>query len=204
MANGDVFTREEGEELRRKTGVQGIMSARGLLANPVRRALPPGPAFRSLTRILRSQALFSGYSQTPVEAVQVHCCRSRLIMRRDLPLFYPLSASFDTRRPTVLSSRSSTATSRTCSSPVSQTAGTVSSSTRCPVMPASSIGSTRKGYSDLPLPLSEQSCHVQVRCMTVASCCCLLVTAANAMSLHENTQTSASLGAAGGSLARVE
>lgn len=36
VANGDVFTKEDGEELRRKTGVQGVMSARGLLANPVR------------------------------------------------------------------------------------------------------------------------------------------------------------------------
>lgn len=36
VANGDVFTKEDGEELRRKTGVQGAMSARGLLANPVR------------------------------------------------------------------------------------------------------------------------------------------------------------------------
>lgn len=36
VANGDVFTREEGENLRRQTGVQGVMSARGLLANPVR------------------------------------------------------------------------------------------------------------------------------------------------------------------------
>lgn len=36
VANGDVFTREEGENLRKQTGVQGVMSARGLLANPVR------------------------------------------------------------------------------------------------------------------------------------------------------------------------
>ncbi|KAJ8292023.1 tRNA-dihydrouridine(20a/20b) synthase [NAD(P)+]-like [Rhodotorula toruloides] len=49
VANGDVFTKENGEELRRKTGVQGVMSARGLLANP---------------------ALFAGYSQTPLQAVQ--------------------------------------------------------------------------------------------------------------------------------------
>ncbi|BGO95407.1 hypothetical protein NBRC10512_001876 [Rhodotorula toruloides] len=49
VANGDVFTKEDGEELRRKTGVQGVMSARGLLANP---------------------ALFAGYSKTPLQAVQ--------------------------------------------------------------------------------------------------------------------------------------
>ncbi|BGP27570.1 tRNA-dihydrouridine synthase 4 [Rhodotorula toruloides] len=49
IANGDVFAKEDGEELRKKTGVQGVMSARGLLANP---------------------ALFAGYSQTPLQAVQ--------------------------------------------------------------------------------------------------------------------------------------
>ncbi|BGP58095.1 hypothetical protein JCM8202_006203 [Rhodotorula sphaerocarpa] len=81
VANGDVFTREEGEELRRKTGVQGVMSARGLLANP---------------------ALFSGYSQTPVEAVQrfvQHATAYGLIF----PLFhrhvsYMLESRFASRR----------------------------------------------------------------------------------------------------------
>lgn len=35
VANGDVFTLEEADETRRICGVQGVMSARGLLANPV-------------------------------------------------------------------------------------------------------------------------------------------------------------------------
>ncbi|GAA5839044.1 hypothetical protein JCM11251_007860 [Rhodosporidiobolus azoricus] len=49
VANGDVFTKKDGEDMRKRTGVQGVMSARGLLANP---------------------ALFSGYERTPVEAIQ--------------------------------------------------------------------------------------------------------------------------------------
>ncbi|GAA6005256.1 tRNA dihydrouridine synthase [Rhodotorula paludigena] len=49
VANGDVFTREEGEALRKRTGVRGVMSARGLLANP---------------------ALFAGYDVTPLPAIQ--------------------------------------------------------------------------------------------------------------------------------------
>ncbi|CEQ41757.1 SPOSA6832_03509 [Sporobolomyces salmonicolor] len=36
VANGDVFSKEDAEETRRRTGVQGVMAARGLLANPVR------------------------------------------------------------------------------------------------------------------------------------------------------------------------
>lgn len=35
VANGDVFTKAEAEETRRRCGVRGVMSARGLLANPV-------------------------------------------------------------------------------------------------------------------------------------------------------------------------
>lgn len=37
MANGDVFTLADAEETRRRCGVRGVMSARGLLANPVSR-----------------------------------------------------------------------------------------------------------------------------------------------------------------------
>lgn len=36
IANGDVFTVAEAEEARKRCNVQGVMSARGLLANPVR------------------------------------------------------------------------------------------------------------------------------------------------------------------------
>ncbi|KAK0564254.1 tRNA dihydrouridine synthase [Tilletia horrida] len=52
VANGDVFTLEEAHEWRRRTGAQGVMSARGLLANP---------------------ALFAGFESTPSEAVQFFC-----------------------------------------------------------------------------------------------------------------------------------
>lgn len=48
IANGNVFTLAEAEELHRITGANGIMSARGLLENP---------------------ALFAGYQKTPREAV---------------------------------------------------------------------------------------------------------------------------------------
>ncbi|POY72919.1 hypothetical protein BMF94_4080 [Rhodotorula taiwanensis] len=81
VANGDIFTREEGEELRRKTGVEGVMSARGLLANP---------------------ALFSGYAQTPVEAVQ-RFVRSSVSYGLIFPLFhrhvsYMLESRFTQRK----------------------------------------------------------------------------------------------------------
>ncbi|KAG8908779.1 hypothetical protein FRB99_003017 [Tulasnella sp. 403] len=36
VANGDVWTQVDAEEIRKTTCVQGVMSARGLLANPVR------------------------------------------------------------------------------------------------------------------------------------------------------------------------
>ena len=36
IANGDVFDLGDAEKTRKETGVQGVMSARGLLANPVR------------------------------------------------------------------------------------------------------------------------------------------------------------------------
>lgn len=37
VANGDAWSLVDSEEIRRKTGVQGVMSARGLLSNPVSR-----------------------------------------------------------------------------------------------------------------------------------------------------------------------
>ncbi|KDN48214.1 FMN-linked oxidoreductase [Tilletiaria anomala UBC 951] len=49
VANGDVWSLLEAREWRRRTTAEGIMSARGLLANP---------------------ALFSGYKHTPHEAVR--------------------------------------------------------------------------------------------------------------------------------------
>ncbi|KDE05912.1 hypothetical protein MVLG_03725 [Microbotryum lychnidis-dioicae p1A1 Lamole] len=48
VANGDVFDLEGAEETRRRCGVNAVMSARGLLANP---------------------ALFSGYDKTPSTAI---------------------------------------------------------------------------------------------------------------------------------------
>lgn len=49
VANGDVFSWEDAQRTRRETGVRGIMSARGLLANP---------------------ALFAGHEHTPIRAVE--------------------------------------------------------------------------------------------------------------------------------------
>lgn len=49
IANGNVFTRQEAEDLHNLTGADGIMSARGLLENP---------------------ALFAGFDRTPWEAVE--------------------------------------------------------------------------------------------------------------------------------------
>lgn len=49
VANGDVWTLADAHETRRRTGAHGIMSARGLLANP---------------------ALFAGHDTTPLEAIR--------------------------------------------------------------------------------------------------------------------------------------
>lgn len=49
VANGDVFKKEDVEMIVRRTGVDGVMAARGLLENP---------------------ALFDGYEVTPVECVR--------------------------------------------------------------------------------------------------------------------------------------
>ncbi|ORY86028.1 hypothetical protein BCR35DRAFT_289912 [Leucosporidium creatinivorum] len=64
MANGDVFTLEDAEETRRRCNVRGVMSARGLLANP---------------------ALFAGHSQTPLSAISEFTRLST-----SLGLIYPL------------------------------------------------------------------------------------------------------------------
>jgi hypothetical protein len=50
VANGDAWTFDDVKMIREETGVQGVMAARGLLANP---------------------ALFAGYDSTPKEAVEV-------------------------------------------------------------------------------------------------------------------------------------
>ncbi|EUC57187.1 tRNA-dihydrouridine synthase-like protein [Rhizoctonia solani AG-3 Rhs1AP] len=49
VANGDAWSTAENETIRRETGCESVMSARGLLANP---------------------ALFSGYTSTPASVVQ--------------------------------------------------------------------------------------------------------------------------------------
>lgn len=49
VGNGDIWNTEDVHQMRRETGVQGVMAARGLLANP---------------------ALFAGYETTPKHAVE--------------------------------------------------------------------------------------------------------------------------------------
>ncbi|GAA6019497.1 hypothetical protein JCM11491_000977 [Sporobolomyces phaffii] len=81
IANGDVFDISDVEKTRKATGAEGVMSARGLLANP---------------------ALFSGYSETPIEAVYsfIQCSTSQSLL---FPLFhrhlaYMLESRFATRK----------------------------------------------------------------------------------------------------------
>lgn len=60
IANGDVYSVADARDIAAKTGVEGAMSARGLLENP---------------------ALFAGYKDTPVEAVRrfvAHAVRTGL------------------------------------------------------------------------------------------------------------------------------
>lgn len=49
MANGDVFAADDVDSFLKDTGVDGVMSARGILANP---------------------ALFAGYKQVPLDCVK--------------------------------------------------------------------------------------------------------------------------------------
>lgn len=50
IANGSIFSLKDADEMYEKTGVDGVMSARGLLQNP---------------------ALFAGYETTPWECIEV-------------------------------------------------------------------------------------------------------------------------------------
>lgn len=50
IANGSIFSLKDADEMYEKTGVDGVMSARGLLQNP---------------------ALFAGYDVTPWECIEV-------------------------------------------------------------------------------------------------------------------------------------
>lgn len=71
IANGDLFSVKEAEETRRRCNVQGVMSARGLLANPVRSSgIAPDSKPAKADWLLR-QALFAGYEQTPLSAIAV-------------------------------------------------------------------------------------------------------------------------------------
>lgn len=64
VANGDAWSFADSENIRTVTKAQGVMSARGLLANP---------------------ALFAGYEKTPLEAIKefVH-------LSADYGLIFPL------------------------------------------------------------------------------------------------------------------
>ncbi|GAA5943014.1 tRNA dihydrouridine synthase [Sporobolomyces koalae] len=81
VANGDVFDMKDVERSRKETGAEGVMSARGLLANP---------------------ALFSGYEQTPLEAVhsfiQFSTSQSLLFPLFHRHLAYMLESRFTSRK----------------------------------------------------------------------------------------------------------
>ncbi|KAJ1981214.1 tRNA dihydrouridine synthase [Dimargaris xerosporica] len=51
VGNGDIFTTQDAQDMVAKTGVQGVMAARGLLQNP---------------------ALFSGFEHPPLECIQTY------------------------------------------------------------------------------------------------------------------------------------
>lgn len=81
VANGDVFTRDEAEEWRERTAARGVMSARGLLANPVSRA------YRLLVRDFASSenhtdvfALPCGRPLGALYRLQEHATRSSLFV----------------------------------------------------------------------------------------------------------------------------
>ncbi|GAA5911949.1 tRNA dihydrouridine synthase [Sporobolomyces salmoneus] len=81
IANGDVFNMDDVAKTRKETGAEGVMSARGLLANP---------------------ALFSGYEETPLEAIYsfIYFSVSQSLL---FPLFhrhlaYMLESRFTTRK----------------------------------------------------------------------------------------------------------
>ncbi|PSK44179.1 hypothetical protein B9Z65_159 [Elsinoe australis] len=68
IANGDVYSLKDAQEIVEQTGVEGAMSARGILENP---------------------CLFAGYATTPIEAVgkfMAHVARSGL--RFELVLYH--------------------------------------------------------------------------------------------------------------------
>ncbi|KAK0564615.1 tRNA dihydrouridine synthase [Tilletia horrida] len=87
VANGDVFTLTEAWQWRQRTQAQGVMSARGLLANPVCIKIGGKTLCKRISLMTRSsspplsaprlQALFAGYDQTPTSAIQ-HFCRQAL------------------------------------------------------------------------------------------------------------------------------
>lgn len=58
IANGSIFSTKDADEMYEKTGVDGVMSARGLLQNP---------------------ALFAGYETTPWECIEVRKLKSRSV-----------------------------------------------------------------------------------------------------------------------------
>lgn len=65
FANGSIFSNADAEEMYEKTGVDGVMSARGLLQNP---------------------AFFSGYEYTPWECIEV--CNNKNSMSDSVLLMF--------------------------------------------------------------------------------------------------------------------
>jgi tRNA-dihydrouridine synthase 4 len=69
IADGDVWSRHDAEFIRGATGVRGVMSARGLLANPVCPSIHMLVISTGVTSPF--QALFAGYDAAPTRAIHV-------------------------------------------------------------------------------------------------------------------------------------
>lgn len=71
FADGDVWSYGEAKMIRETTGVQGVMSARGLLANPVRLFMLIPKCLPHTDQFINRQALFAGYDAAPDHAISV-------------------------------------------------------------------------------------------------------------------------------------
>lgn len=137
IANGDVFTLEDAEETRRRCNVRGVMSARGLLANPVR-SLTSRP---SLALKLTLPCTTGTLCRLRQDSTSSYFCTSLLCHSRsshaDLCVAGPpVSRSLHESQPQSVSSTPSfIGIWPTCSRVISLDGGIVPTSTRSTAMP---------------------------------------------------------------------